>query len=178
MEPLSAEKQARITWWPLAASSTLPPSWSSSIILLSSQDLISPCLTLSLKSSSFSRVAFSPIITSRLHRRVPFFFLFHHIKRGLVLQFLCLHLLNPFILVLQKVLQHGLLPSRGNASMTSYKKFLHYNTYNVSTIEVAGTPQVLSRDRYQGSKPNLSTFLQKVLPPISEIEPNQISIVY
>ena len=40
------------------------------------------------------------------------------------------------------------------------------------------TPQVLSRVRYQRSKPNLSTFLQKVLPPISEIEPNQISIVY
>ena len=40
------------------------------------------------------------------------------------------------------------------------------------------TPQVLSRVRYQRSKPNLSTFLQKVLPPISEIEPNQISILY
>ena len=40
------------------------------------------------------------------------------------------------------------------------------------------SPQVLSRVRYQKSKPNLSTFLQKVLPPISEIEPNQISILY
>ena len=40
------------------------------------------------------------------------------------------------------------------------------------------TPQVLCRVRYQKSKPNLSTFLQKVLPPISEIEPNQISILY
>ena len=39
-------------------------------------------------------------------------------------------------------------------------------------------PQILSRVRYQRSKPNLSTFLQKVLPPISEIEPNQISILY
>ena len=52
-------------------------------------------------------------------------------------QFLCIHLLNSFILVLLKVLQHSLLPSLGNASMTSYKKFLHYNTYTVSTIEVA-----------------------------------------
>ena len=40
------------------------------------------------------------------------------------------------------------------------------------------SPQVLCRVRYQKSKPNLSTFLQKVLPPISEIEPNQISILY
>ena len=40
------------------------------------------------------------------------------------------------------------------------------------------SPQVLCRVRYQKSKPNLSTFLQKILPPISEIEPNQISIIY
>ena len=41
-------------------------------------------------------------------------------------------------------------------------------------VGAARTPQVLSRVRYQRSKPNLSTFLQKVLPPISEIDPNQI----
>ena len=48
------------------------------------------------------------------------------------------------------------------------------NNNTTTTYTATRTPQVLSRVRYQRSKPNLSTFLQKVLPPISKTEPNQI----
>ena len=52
------------------------------------------------------------------------------------------------------------------------------STFEIGSLWASRSPQVLCRVRYQKSKPNLSTFLQKVLPPISEIEPNQISILY
>ena len=70
-----------------------------------------------------------------------------------------------------------------NREWTNERLFVYVHNVAVKVLAYLSatfirTPQVLSRVRYQKSKPNLSTFLQKVLPPISEIEPNQISILY